>query len=245
MKLFLAGNFPLLNDIDKERVFMNRILDNGRDYNRLVSFFYPKTCETVLTLRKEMKGKTQTDFELAREKSLQMAESLKKKFPWMKDFRFVGDSGFKPGRKKKAMKKLADEGEEVSFGLNMILTYENEKGETEETEVILRHKDKPFYDIHFKSFVDNPKINNLIAQWEDTWIILFSGGTIGDPKAVIVAKFGEYPAECFVDASHKGHPGRWKLSFAKWLKWVPCNMVDIFGNDPVKEQFEKIRKCSV
>jgi len=55
MVLFLAGNFPLLNDLDKERDFMNKIHAQGKGYHRLVSFYYPKTVETVLTLKKESK----------------------------------------------------------------------------------------------------------------------------------------------------------------------------------------------
>ena len=53
MMLFLAGCFPLLNDINKEREFMNKILSKGREYNRLASFYYPKTCDTILSLKKE------------------------------------------------------------------------------------------------------------------------------------------------------------------------------------------------
>jgi len=53
MKLFIAGCFPLLNNKEKEREFMNKLLDQGRPYHRLVSFFYPKTCNNVLQLKEE------------------------------------------------------------------------------------------------------------------------------------------------------------------------------------------------
>ena len=53
MVLYLAGNFPLLNDIDKEREFMKRIVAKGREYNRLVSFYYPVTVKNVLQIKRE------------------------------------------------------------------------------------------------------------------------------------------------------------------------------------------------
>ena len=59
MVLYLAGNFPLLNDINKEREFMRSIHNRGKPYHRLVSYFYPRTCQTVLQLkREENNGKT-------------------------------------------------------------------------------------------------------------------------------------------------------------------------------------------
>lgn len=190
-------------------------------------------------------GKTEKDFLEAKNKTLAIADRLIRKYPWILSFRFKGDSDYHLFRKREDMRKIAEEGEEVSFGLNMIMTYLDEKNKERETEVVLRHKDKPFYNIHFKALADNPTKDDLIKQWKDTWIILFSGGTVETPKAVIVAKFGEYPLECFVNASHKGHPGRWKLEFTRFLKWIPFGIIDIFGNDPIKEQFEKIRKQRV
>jgi len=58
MILYLAGNFPLLNNIKKEREFMDKLLSQGRPYHRLVSFYYPKTCKNVLQLKEEkLKGR--------------------------------------------------------------------------------------------------------------------------------------------------------------------------------------------
>jgi len=51
--LFLAGSFPHLTSVKKERELMQSIEKRGKTYNRLVSFYYPKTIETVLTLKKE------------------------------------------------------------------------------------------------------------------------------------------------------------------------------------------------
>lgn len=55
MKLYFAGNFPQLSDIEKERAFRDRIEQGGFDYNRLVSFSFQKETRTVLQLKKERK----------------------------------------------------------------------------------------------------------------------------------------------------------------------------------------------
>ncbi len=53
MILYLAGSFPLLTNLNKERAFKESIEARGKSYNRLVSQFYPKTVATVLALREE------------------------------------------------------------------------------------------------------------------------------------------------------------------------------------------------
>ena len=55
MRLYFAGNFPQLSDIEKERAFRDRIEQGGFDYNRLVSFSFQKETRTVLKLKKERK----------------------------------------------------------------------------------------------------------------------------------------------------------------------------------------------
>lgn len=54
MKLFLSGNFPQLVSPEKEKSFRDTLLNNGKNYHRLITFFYPKHCQTVLTLQKEL-----------------------------------------------------------------------------------------------------------------------------------------------------------------------------------------------
>lgn len=54
MILYLAGGFPSLNNIKEERKIFDNINQQGKEYHRLVSFYYPKTIETVLTLKKEV-----------------------------------------------------------------------------------------------------------------------------------------------------------------------------------------------
>ena len=50
--LYIAGNFPLLNNPKKEKHFKETLISKGRPYHRLVSFYYPKTCKTVLDIKK-------------------------------------------------------------------------------------------------------------------------------------------------------------------------------------------------
>ena len=53
MILFLAGSFPHLLSIEKEKGLMKKIEKRKSEYHRLVSFYYPKTCKVVLSLKKE------------------------------------------------------------------------------------------------------------------------------------------------------------------------------------------------
>lgn len=53
MKLFLAGNFPLMSDPAKEREMRDYVFDKKAPYNRLASFFYEKGAKNVWSIRKE------------------------------------------------------------------------------------------------------------------------------------------------------------------------------------------------
>ena len=186
------------------------------------------------------KGIIEQDFLKAKEITFRVAEGLLRKYRWMKEFRFMGDIEYHPSRRKEGIKAAVDRGEEVSFGLNMELTYLDRNGHPLKTEVIIKYKDHPFYDVSFKSYVNNPSLKDLVEQFRDIWIILASGGDPEEPSAFIVTKLGEYPVQCFVDASAKGHRGRWKIAFNKYLKWKPVKGINLFGESIAKE-FEKIR----
>ena len=54
MKLWLAGNFPILSDPKKEMGLYKRITEYKSEYKRLVSFYYKKETMVVLNLKKEM-----------------------------------------------------------------------------------------------------------------------------------------------------------------------------------------------
>ncbi len=186
-------------------------------------------------------GQIEQDFHKAKEITERVIASLQKKYKWMLSFRFKGDISYRPSRRKETIKAAVDRGEEVSFGLNMEMTYLDTQNKERTVDVIVKYKDHPFYDYFFKSYVPEPTIDDLCEQFKNTWIILASGNTPEDPSAFIVTRLGEYPVQCFVDASSKGHRNRWKLAFNKYLKWRPAKQVSIFG-ETIHNEFEKIRR---
>jgi hypothetical protein len=57
MKIYLAGNFPQLTKRESEQVMVDNIVKAGSDYNRLITYFFPKYCKTVIDIiRDEPKG---------------------------------------------------------------------------------------------------------------------------------------------------------------------------------------------
>ena len=66
MILYLSGNFPQLSDIRKEKAMAVRLAKNGYSYHRLLTFYYEKDCQTILTVAKEIRG----DYEKPKRKTL-------------------------------------------------------------------------------------------------------------------------------------------------------------------------------
>ena len=57
MKLYMAGNFPVMNDIEAERKMKNFVLIKGYSkYLRLVSFYHEQGARNVLEIRRESSG---------------------------------------------------------------------------------------------------------------------------------------------------------------------------------------------
>lgn len=54
MILYLSGNFPQLSKIEKEQVMADRITEMGLEYRRLMTFYYRKDCETILTVKRRL-----------------------------------------------------------------------------------------------------------------------------------------------------------------------------------------------
>jgi hypothetical protein len=52
--LYLSGNFPQLSDINKEREMAKYCENKGSGYHRLMTFFYQKDCNTILTVGREI-----------------------------------------------------------------------------------------------------------------------------------------------------------------------------------------------
>ena len=57
MILFLSGNFPQLSNIKKEMAMAESVIVMGYDYHRLLTFYYTKDCETILTVKKNLEEK--------------------------------------------------------------------------------------------------------------------------------------------------------------------------------------------
>ena len=53
MKIYLAGNFPLMKDKEEEKRMRDLILKSAPCYRRLISFYYEKDVQTVLDLKEE------------------------------------------------------------------------------------------------------------------------------------------------------------------------------------------------
>jgi hypothetical protein len=77
MILYLAGNFPQLSHIRKERAFVENLHKAGFDYNRLVSFYYQKEAEVVLRIKSDSLRKEEKPIELSQIKKPKMSKKLK------------------------------------------------------------------------------------------------------------------------------------------------------------------------
>ena len=172
-------------------------------------------------------GNTERDFLQAKQNAELMAQSLLKKYKWMKSINFLGDTSFRPGRSKASVERDSKLGRETSFGLNMKLVYLNLKNQEKEVEVMFRFKEKPFHD--------------LVEQLKNTWIILGSGNSPEEPKAYVIAKISSYPKLCFTPQYDKGRLVKFRIAFTTWSKWIPAKQYDIFGKSMVDEMIERIR----
>jgi hypothetical protein len=186
-------------------------------------------------------GRIESDVLRAKENAERMANSLLKKYPWMKSFRFIGDTSFTPNRSKKKIEKEVKEGKDVSFGLNMELSLLDMNNKEKRIEILFRFKEKPFFDVFFKSYKENPTIKDLRDQLKNTWMILGSGNTPEEPKAYVVAKIAEYPDICFTPQHDHGRIVKYRINFAKWSKWIPVEQVDLFGVKTIDEMMGRMR----
>ena len=60
MKLYFAGNFPLMKDPEKEKAQMRKILSLYPEYNRLVSFYFKEDAENLIQIKKEFENESQS-----------------------------------------------------------------------------------------------------------------------------------------------------------------------------------------
>ena len=187
-------------------------------------------------------GNTERDFLQAKHNAELMANSLLKKYKWMKTIKFLGDVEFHPGRSKASVERDSKLGREFSFGLNMELIYLDLKNQEKKVEIMFRFKEKPFRDVFFKSYKKNPTTEDLVEQLKNTLIILGSGNTPDDPKAYVIAKISSYPKLCFTPQYDKGKLVKFRIAFTQWSKFIAVNQISIFGTSLVDEAFERMRQ---
>lgn len=55
MKIYFAGNFPLMGNPKKEKEMFDRVVSANNTYGRLITFFYPKYAQTILNIKQELR----------------------------------------------------------------------------------------------------------------------------------------------------------------------------------------------
>ena len=53
MKIYFAGNFPLMKDKELEMQFRDKVLETEPEYRRLLSFYYKKDIKNLIDIKKE------------------------------------------------------------------------------------------------------------------------------------------------------------------------------------------------
>jgi len=53
MKIYFAGNFPLMKDKELEKQFRDKVLETEPEYRRLLSFYYKKDIKNLIDIKKE------------------------------------------------------------------------------------------------------------------------------------------------------------------------------------------------
>lgn len=60
MRIWFAGNFPLMKDPEKEKAQMNKILSLYPEYNRLVSYYFKDDMMNLIQIKKEFENESQS-----------------------------------------------------------------------------------------------------------------------------------------------------------------------------------------
>ena len=53
MKIYFAGNFPLMKNKELEMEFRDKVLETEPEYRRLLSFYYKKDIKNLIDIKKE------------------------------------------------------------------------------------------------------------------------------------------------------------------------------------------------
>lgn len=60
MKLYFAGNFPMMKDPEKEKACMELIRSQYPHYRRLVSFYFKEDALNLINIKKEIDNESQS-----------------------------------------------------------------------------------------------------------------------------------------------------------------------------------------
>ena len=60
MKIWFAGNFPLMKDPEKEKAQMKKILSLYPSYNRLISYYFKEDAMNLINIKKEFDNESQS-----------------------------------------------------------------------------------------------------------------------------------------------------------------------------------------
>ena len=53
MKIYFAGNFPLMKNPELEKQFRDKVLEGEPEYRRLLSFYYKDDIKNLIDMKKE------------------------------------------------------------------------------------------------------------------------------------------------------------------------------------------------
>jgi hypothetical protein len=53
MKIYFAGNFPVMKNPELEKQFRDKVLESHPEYRRLLSFYYKKDIQNLIDIKKE------------------------------------------------------------------------------------------------------------------------------------------------------------------------------------------------
>jgi len=53
MKIYFAGNFPVMKNPELEKQFRDKVLESHPEYRRLLSFYYIKDIQNLIDIKKE------------------------------------------------------------------------------------------------------------------------------------------------------------------------------------------------
>ena len=53
MRIYFAGNFPVMKNPELEKQFRDKVLESHPEYRRLLSFYYKKDIQNLIDIKKE------------------------------------------------------------------------------------------------------------------------------------------------------------------------------------------------